>query len=109
MLVMSFLLINVFIIFAAVGICFITYVFKGGTGYVAVLHHGHLRLHYRLGDCRPINAAFRYRQICYYTCSSLPGGVDVSFLPSGPHQTLWLVVILGISVILGFTLHCTSH
>ncbi len=67
MLVMSFLLINVFNI-RGVGICTLL-----PTSYKAVratrrcLHYGHLRLHYRLGDCQPVNARFDTVKIYYYT------------------------------------------
>lgn len=106
MLVMSFLLINVFNIRGGGYMYFITYVLQGSTGYVAVLHHGHLRLHYRLGDCQPVNAAFRYRQNLLLRNLLLAAlAVLMWFLPSGPaYQTLWLAVILGNGVILGFTL-----
>ncbi len=64
---MSFLLINVFNIRGG------GYMYSLPTSYKAVRatrrcsSPWYLRLHYRLGDCQPINAAFRYVKIYYYT------------------------------------------
>lgn len=76
MLVMSFLLINVFNIRGVLHYLRLT---RQYGLHVAVLHHGHLRLHYRLGDCQPVNAAFRYRQnlLLHQPAPRCTGGVDV--------------------------------
>ena len=82
MLVMSFLLINVFNIRGGGYMYFITYVLQGRT------------------------RRFDTVKIYYYTNLLLAAlAVLMWFLPSSPaYQTLWLVVILGNGVILGFTL-----
>ncbi len=67
MLVMSFLLINS-LTFAAVGICTsLPTSYKAVGLHVAVLHHGHLRLHYRLGVVSPLTRRFDTVKIYYYT------------------------------------------
>jgi len=107
MLVMSFLLINVFNIRGGGYMYFITYVLKGSTAYTslfftmvtfaAILGAVIVNLLSRRSDTV---------KLYYYTNLVLAAlAVGMWFLPGGPaHQTLWLVVILANGVILGFTL-----
>lgn len=112
MLVMSFLLINVFNIRGG-GYMYFHYLrlTRQYGLHVAVLHHGHLRLIIGSVIVSPLTRRFDTVKIYYYTnpAPRCTGGVDVVPALSPAYQTLWLVVILGNGVILGFTLHCTSH
>ncbi len=64
---MSFLLINVFNIRGGGYMYFLPTSYKAVRATRRCSSPWSPRLHYRLGDCQPINAAFRYRQIYYYT------------------------------------------
>ena len=112
MLVMSFLLINVFNIRGGGYMYFITYVLQGSTGYTS-LFFTMVTFASIIGSVivSPLTRRFDTVKIYYYTNLLLAAlAVLMWFLPSGPaYQTLWLAVILGNGVILGFTLHCTSH
>jgi len=107
MLVMSFLLINVFNIRGGGYMYFITYVLEGSTAYTslfftmvtfaAILGAVIVNLLSRRSDAV---------KLYYYTNLVLAVlAAGMWFLPSGPaYQTLWLIVILANGVILGFTL-----
>jgi len=107
MLVMSFLLINVFNIRGGGYMYFITYVLEGSTAYTslfftmvtfaAILGAVIVNLLSRRSDTV---------KLYYYTNLVLAVlAAGMWFLPGGPaHQTLWLIVILANGVILGFTL-----
>ncbi|MCZ9149096.1 MFS transporter [Escherichia albertii] len=107
MLVMSFLLINVFNIRGGGYMYFITYVLQGGTGYTS-LFFTMVTFASIIGSVivSPLTRRFDTVKIYYYTNLLLAAlAVLMWFLPSSPaYQTLWLVVILGNGVILGFTL-----
>ena len=88
MLVMSFLLINVFNIRGGGYMYFITYALQGSTGYTSLFFTmvtfasiigSEMCIRDRLGDCQPINAAFRYRQnlLLHQPAPRCAGGVDV--------------------------------
>jgi Na+/melibiose symporter-like transporter len=106
-LVMSFLLINVFNIRGGGYMYFITYVLEGSTAYTSLFFtmvtfaaiFGAVIVNYL---SRRIDTVKLY----YYTNLVLAAlAVGMWFLPGGPdHQTLWLAVILGNGLILGFTL-----
>ncbi|OCC61864.1 MFS transporter, partial [Shigella sonnei] len=107
MLVMSFLLINVFNIRGGGYMYFITYVLQGSTGYTS-LFFTMVTFASIIGSVivSPLTRRFDTVKIYYYTNLLLAAlAVLMWFLPSGPaYQTLWLAVILGNGVILGFTL-----
>ena len=107
MLVMSFLLINVFNIRGGGYMYFITYVLQGSTGYTS-LFFTMVTFASIIGSVvvSPLTRRFDTVKIYYYTNLLLAAlAVLMWFLPSGPaYQTLWLAVIPGNGVILGFTL-----
>ncbi|HDK6213836.1 TPA: MFS transporter [Klebsiella quasipneumoniae] len=107
MLAMSFLLINVFNIRGGGYMYFITYVLGGSTGYTS-LFFTMVTFSSILGAAI-VNWLSRHVdtvKLYYYTNVVLALlAVGMWFLPTGPSwQTLWLAVILGNGVILGFTL-----
>ncbi|MBW7983208.1 MFS transporter [Enterobacillus tribolii] len=107
MLVMSFLLINVFNLRGGGYMYFITYALQGGTGYTS-LFFTMVTLAAIVGAIivNPISRridASRLYCITNLVLAALAAGMW--FLPTGPGwQTLWLAVILGNGIILGFTL-----
>jgi Na+/melibiose symporter-like transporter len=107
MLLMSFLLINVFNIRGGGYMYFITYVLQGSTGYTS-LFFTMVTFASILGSVlvNPLSKRFDTVKLYYYTNLVLAAlSVMMWFLPTGPAwQTLWLAVILGNGVILGFTL-----
>lgn len=106
MLLMSFLLINVFNIRGGY-MYFITYVLQGSTGYTS-LFFTMVTFASILGSVlvNPLSKRFDTVKFYYYTNLVLAAlSVMMWLLPTGPAwQTLWLAVILGNGVILGFTL-----
>lgn len=107
MLAMSFLLINVFNIRGGGYMYFITYVLGGSTGYTS-LFFTMVTFSSILGAAI-VNWLSRHVdtvKLYYYTNVVLALlAVGMWFLPTGPSwQTLWLAVILGNGIILGFTL-----
>lgn len=107
MLLMSFLLINVFNIRGGGYMYFITYVLQGSTGYTS-LFFTMVTFASILGSVlvNPLSKRFDTVKFYYYTNLVLAVlSVMMWLLPTGPAwQTLWLAVILGNGVILGFTL-----
>ena len=107
MLLMSFLLINVFNIRGGGYMYFITYVLQGSTGYTS-LFFTMVTFASILGSVlvNPLSKRFDTVKFYYYTNLVLAAlSVMMWLLPTGPAwQTLWLAVILGNGVILGFTL-----
>jgi sugar (glycoside-pentoside-hexuronide) transporter len=107
MLVMSFLLINVFNIRGGGYMYFITYVLGGSTGYTS-LFFTMVTFASIFGSViiNLLSRRFDTVKLYYYTNLLLAALAAVMwFLPSGPAwQTLWLAVILGNGIILGFTL-----
>jgi Na+/melibiose symporter-like transporter len=107
MLVMSFLLINVFNIRGGGYMYFITYVLGGSTGYTS-LFFTMVTFASIFGSViiNLLSRRFDTVKLYYYTNLVLAAiAVGMWFLPTGPaHQTLWLAVILGNGIILGFTL-----
>ncbi|HFO0792269.1 TPA: MFS transporter [Enterobacter hormaechei] len=107
MLVMSFLLINVFNIRGGGYMYFITYVLQGSTAYTS-LFFTMVTFAAILGAVivSPLSRRIDTVKLYYYTNLILAAlAVGMWFLPGGPaHQTLWLIVILSNGVILGFTL-----
>ena len=107
MLVMSFLLINVFNIRGGGYMYFITYVLEGSTGYTS-LFFTMVTFASILGSVivNPLSKRIDTVKLYYYTNLVLAAlSVVMWFLPVGPaYQTMWLAVILGNGVILGFTL-----
>lgn len=107
MLVMSFLLINVFNIRGGGYMYFITYVLGGSTGYTSLFFT--MVTFASIAGSVIINLLsrrFDTVKLYYYTNfgAGHAGRGDV-VLPTGQaYQTLWLVVILGNGIILGFTL-----
>ncbi|BBQ87060.1 MFS transporter [Raoultella ornithinolytica] len=107
MLVMSFLLINVFNIRGGGYMYFITYVLGGSTGYTSLFFT--MVTFASIGGSVIINLLsrrFDTVKLYYYTNLVLAAiAFAMWFLPTGPaYQTLWLVVILSNGIILGFTL-----
>ena len=107
MLVMSFLLINVFNIRGGGYMYFITYVLGGSTGYTSLFFT--MVTFASIAGSVIINLLsrrFDTVKLYYYTNLVLAAlAVAMWFLPTGQaYQTLWLVVILGNGIILGFTL-----
>ncbi|MDU7258313.1 MAG: MFS transporter [Escherichia coli] len=100
MLVMSFLLINVFNIRGGGYMYFITYVLQGSTGYTS-LFFTMVTFASIIGSVivSPLTRRFDTVKIYYYTNLLLAAlAVLMWFLPSGPaYQTLWLAVILGMN------------
>ena len=107
MLLMSFLVINVFNIRGGGYMYFITYVLGGSTSYTS--------LFFTMVAIASISGAmiinllsrrFDTVKLYYYTNLLLAAiSVGLWFLPVGPaYQTLWLAVIFGNSIILGFAL-----
>mgnify|MGYP005982381771 CR=1 FL=1 len=107
MLLMSFLVINVFNIRGGGYMYFITYVLGGSTSYTS--------LFFTMVAIASISGAmiinllsrrFDTVKLYYYTNLLLAAiSVGMWFLPVGPaYQTLWLAVIFGNSIILGFAL-----
>ena len=107
MLVMSFLLINVFNIRGGGYMYFITYVLGGSTGYTS-LFFTMVTFASIFGAViiNLLSRRFDTVTLYYHTNLVLAAlAVVMWFLPTGPaHQTLWLIVILSNGVILGFTL-----
>ena len=107
MLVMSFLLINVFNIRGGGYMYFITYVLQGSTAYTS-LFFTMVTFAAILGAVivSPLSRRIDTVKLYYYTNLVLAAiAAGMWFLPGGPaHQTLWLIVILSNGVILGFTL-----
>ncbi|MCL9673117.1 MFS transporter [Citrobacter sp. MNAZ 1397] len=107
MLLMSFLLINVFNIRGGGYMYFITYVLQGSTGYTS-LFFTMVTFASILGSVlvNPLSKRLDTVKLYYSTNLVLATlSVMMWFLPTGPAwQTLWLAVILGNGVILGFTL-----
>lgn len=107
MLAMPFLLINVFNIRGGGYMYFITYVLGGSTGYTS-LFFTMVTFSSILGAAL-VNWLSRHVdtiKLYYYTNVVLALlAVGMWFLPTGPSwQTLWLAIILGNGIILGFTL-----
>ena len=107
MLVMSFLLINVFNIRGGGYMYFITYVLEGSTAYTS-LFFTMVTFASIIGSVivSPLTRRIDTVKLYYYTNLVLAAlAVMMWFLPTGPaYQTLWLAVILGNGIILGFTL-----
>ena len=107
MLLMSFLLINVFNIRGGGYMYFITYVLEGSTGYTS-LFFTMVTFASILGSVivNPLSRRIDTVKLYYYTNLVLAAlSVVMWFLPAGPaYQTMWLAIILGNGVILGFTL-----
>lgn len=107
MLLMSFLLINVFNIRGGGYMYFITYVLQGGTAYTS-LFFTMVTLASILGSmfANPLSKRVDTVRLYYWTNILLAAlAVLMWFLPSGPGwQNLWLAIILGNGIILGFTL-----
>ncbi|MDU2938540.1 MAG: MFS transporter [Enterobacteriaceae bacterium] len=107
MLVMSFLLINVFNIRGGGYMYFITYVLEGSTAYTS-LFFTIVTFSSIFGSLivNPLSRRIDTVKLYYHTNLVLAAlAVAMWFLPIGPaYQTLWLVVIFGNGVILGFTL-----
>ncbi|ECJ2443373.1 MFS transporter [Salmonella enterica subsp. diarizonae] len=107
MLVMSFLLINVFNIRGSGYMYFITYVLEGSTAYTS-LFFTMVTFASILGSVivSPLTRRIDTVKLYYRTnlvLATLP--IAMWFLPVGPaYQALWLAVILGNGIILGFTL-----
>ncbi|WP_159864085.1 MULTISPECIES: MFS transporter [unclassified Raoultella] len=107
MLVMSFLLINVFNIRGGGYMYFITYVLEGSTGYTS-LFFTMVTFASIFGSViiNLLSRRFDTVRLYYHTNLVLAAlAVAMWFLPTGPaYQTLWLGIILGNGIILGFTL-----
>ena len=107
MLVMSFLLINVFNIRGGGYMYFITYVLEGSTAYTS-LFFTMVTFASIIGSVivSPLTRRIDTVKLYYYTNLVLTAlAILMWFLPTGPaYQTLWLAVILGNGIILGFTL-----
>lgn len=107
MLVMSFLLINVFNLRGGGYMYFITYVLEGSAGF-ASLFFTMVTLAAILGAILVSPLAKRVDTVqLYYVTNLILAALAVAmwFLPAGPdYQILWLAVILGNGIILGFTL-----
>ncbi|HCM1975266.1 TPA: MFS transporter [Salmonella enterica subsp. houtenae serovar 47:z36:-] len=107
MLVMSFLLINVFNIRGGGYMYFITYVLEGGTAYTS-LFFTMVAFASILGSVivSPLTRRIDTVKLYYRTNLVLATlAIAMWFLPVGPaYQVLWLAVILGNGIILGFTL-----
>ncbi|WIO43076.1 MFS transporter [Klebsiella electrica] len=107
MLVMSFLLINVFNIRGGGYMYFITYVLEGSTGYTS-LFFTMVTFASIFGSIiiNLLSRRFDTIKLYYYTNLVLAAlAIAMWFLPTGQaYQTLWLVVILSNGIILGFTL-----
>ncbi|ATA22085.1 sugar (glycoside-pentoside-hexuronide) transporter [Gibbsiella quercinecans] len=107
MLLMSFLLINVFNIRGGGYMYFITYVLHGSTSYTS-LFFTMVTFASILGSVivSPLSKRVDTVKLYYWTNIVLAAlAVLMWFLPTGPAwQTLWLAVILGNGIILGFTL-----
>lgn len=106
-LVMSFLLINVFNLRGGGYMYFITYVLQGSAAF-ASLFFTMVTFASILGAVivNPLARRVDTVKLYYYTNLVLAAlAVGMWMLPAGPaHQTLWLAVILGNGIILGFTL-----
>jgi len=106
-LVMSFLLINVFNLRGGGYMYFITYVLQGSAAF-ASLFFTMVTFAAILGAVivNPLSRRFDTVKLYYYTNLVLAAlAVGMWMLPAGPaYQTLWLAVILGNGIILGFTL-----
>lgn len=106
-LVMSFLLINVFNLRGGGYMYFITYVLQGSAAY-ASLFFTMVTLAAILGAVIVSPLSRRIDTVKLYYVTNLVLAVlalAMWLLPAGPaYQTLWLMVILGNGVILGFTL-----
>lgn len=107
MLVMSFLLINVFNIRGGGYMYFITYVLEGSTAYTS-LFFTMVTFASIIGSVLVSPLSRRIDTVTLYSVTNLvlaALAVLMWFLPTGPAwQTLWLAVILGNGIILGFTL-----
>ncbi|MDF7659428.1 MFS transporter [Erwiniaceae bacterium L1_54_6] len=107
MLLMSFLLINVFNIRGGGYMYFITYVLKGSTAYTS-LFFTMVTFASILGSVivSPLSKRIDTVKLYYRTNIVLAALAALMWLlPTGPAwQTLWLAVILGNGIILGFTL-----
>lgn len=106
-LVMSFLLINVFNLRGGGYMYFITYVLQGSAAF-ASLFFTMVTFASILGAVivNPLARRFDTVKLYYYTNLALAVlAAGMWLLPAGPaHQSLWLAVILGNGIILGFTL-----
>ena len=107
MLLMSFLLINVFNLRGGGYMYFITYVLQGGAGYTS-LFFTMVTFAAIFGSVlvSPLAKRVDTVRLYYYTNLALAAlAVGMWFLPVGPAwQTLWLIAILSNGIILGFTL-----
>jgi sugar (glycoside-pentoside-hexuronide) transporter len=107
MLLMSFLLINVFNIRGGGYMYFITYVLNGSTAYTS-LFFTMVTFASILGSILVNVLSRRVDTVRLYYVTNLvlaALALGMWWLPVGPmHQTLWLAVILGNGIILGFTL-----
>lgn len=107
MLVMSFLLINVFNLRGNGYMYFITYVLQGSTAFTS-LFFTMVTFASILGAVIVNPLSRRFDTVKLYSRTNLllaALAVAMWFLPAGPAwKTLWLVVILGNGIILGFTL-----
>ena len=107
MLVMSFLLINVFNIRGGGYMYFITYVLEGSTAYTS-LFFTMVTFASIIGSVivSPLTRRIDTDTLYYDTNLVLTAlAILLWFLPTGPaYQALWLAVILGNGIILGFTL-----
>ncbi|HCJ6321580.1 TPA: MFS transporter [Citrobacter sedlakii] len=107
MLVMSFLLINVFNIRGGGYMYFITYVLEGSTAYTS-LFFTMVTFASIIGSVLVSPLTRRVDTVKLYSATNLvlaALAVLMWLLPTGPAwQTLWLGVILGNGIILGFTL-----
>ncbi|ANI83123.1 MFS transporter [Kosakonia oryzae] len=107
MLLMSFLLINVFNIRGGGYMYFITYVLQGGTAYTS-LFFTMVTFASILGSVlvSPLSKRVDTVRLYYWTNIVLAAlAIVMWFLPTGPAwQTVWLAVIFSNGIILGFTL-----
>lgn len=107
MLLMSFLLINVFNIRGGGYMYFITYVLQGSTAYTS-LFFTMVTFASILGAVLVSPLSKRVDTVRLYYCTNIvlaALAVLMWLLPTGPAwQTLWLAVIFGNGIILGFTL-----
>ena len=107
MLLMSFLLINVFNIRGGGYMYFITYVLEGSTAYTS-LFFTMVTFASIIGSVIVNPLTPRVDTVKLYSITNLvlaALAVLMWFLPTGPaYQTLWLAIILGNGIILGFTL-----
>lgn len=107
MLILSFLIINVFNIRGGGYMYFITYVLEGSTAYTS-LFFTMVTFASILGSMtvNMLSRRFSIVKLYYYTNLILAVlAAGMWFLPTGPvYQNLWLAVIFGNGILLGFTL-----